>query len=186
MTSQIVSVCMVFENDAAIAADVVHELHATLSARFENFEILAVDNGSTNDTVSRVLAVAEPLDNIRILILAKQYDIEIASFAALENAIGDYVVLFEPRTDPCHVEPQLVAKCMEGHDLVSGKAEDRGDDTGWRPLFSALFRNLGRLSGVHNLQDVWSSCFCFNRTTLNAIIQIKDKVRSLRFISAEI
>lgn len=92
MTSQIVSVCMVFENDAAIAADVVHELHATLSARFENFEIQAVDNGSTNDTVSRVLAVAEPLDNI--LILAKQYDIEIASFAALENAIGDYVVLF--------------------------------------------------------------------------------------------
>lgn len=140
MTSQIVSVCMVFENDAAIAADVVHELHATLSARFENFEILAVDNGSTNDTVSRVLTVAEPLDNIRILILAKQYDIEIASFAALENAIGDYVVLFEPRTDPCHVEPQLVAKCMEGHDLVSGKAEDRCDDTGWRPLFSTLFQ----------------------------------------------
>jgi len=186
MTSQIVSVCMVFENDATLAADVVHELHATLSARFENFEILAVDNGSTDDTVSRLLAAAEPLDNIRILILAKQYDIEIASFAALENAIGDYVVLFEPRTDPCHVAPQLVAKCMEGHDLVSGKAEDRCDDTGWRPLFSTLFRNLGRLSGVHNLQDVWSSCFCFNRTTLNAIIQIKDKVRSLRFISAEI
>lgn len=186
MTSQLVSACAVFENDAAIAADVLRELHTTLADRYENFEILAVDNGSSDDTVSRLLAAAEGLDNIRILILAKCYDHEIASFAALENAIGDFVALFEPRTDPCTVVPQLVGKCMDGHDIASGRVDDPQRGMGWRPLFSALFRNLGRLSGVNNLHDVWSSCFCFNRTTLNSIIQIKDRVRSLRFISAEI
>ena len=63
-----------------------------LSKNFANYELILVDDGSTDDTVAVCSAYMQGDSALRLISFSRNYGHEIASTAGLEHALGDYVV----------------------------------------------------------------------------------------------
>lgn len=114
----IISVIIITENDSDIIADILKQINEVLSKEYQNFEILVIDNYSSDDTVDKIRSIHRKIPHIRIIRLSKHYDTEIALTAGLDNCIGDYAVLFSIYTDPPSIIPVLIDELLATYDLV--------------------------------------------------------------------
>ena len=97
----------------------------------EVFEIIFVDDGSTDDTV----AILKTLPGIKILVLTMDFGQTSALDAGIHEAQGEIIITMDGdlQNDPADI-PQLAAKIREGYDVVSGWRKSRDDSSGRRIL----------------------------------------------------
>ena len=163
-----VSVAMVTDNHAEIILPILHDLHAYLKARFVDFEIVIVDKYSKDRTVNLVEGELERYTSVRLIRLAFPVALDVAIAAALENSIGDFVVVFSPGQDPVSCIDALVQQCKAGSDIVVGVASPR-DSLAYR-----MFRPFaGQLLGAigYDLPRNATNLRCLSRRTVNAVTQ---------------
>lgn len=103
---------------------------ATLTNHSSDFEILVVDNASTDDSwnVLERLTASEPRLNLHAMSLANRVDFDTAAWAGIENSIGDAILVF----DPSH-------EAIEGIELLLAKAQIA-------PVDVLMLRNVRRKS----------------------------------------
>lgn len=180
----LVSVVIVVQNDQHIISDVVLETVELLKRDYSYYEVLIIDNGSTDSSVETIKRLQQEQPNIRLLVLSRRYDMEIAFAAALDNSLGDYVVLMDIRYDPPTVIPQLLEKARSGFDIVIAERNDRSDNTFFQKVFAKLFyRVYGNISGFYFAPNA-SYFRVLSRRAVNSIIQIKNKTRYLKYFNA--
>ena len=115
--------------------DNVSGLHAAikkvLDGYGEEYEIIAVENGSTDGTLAKL----KRLSPVKIIAIAKNIGQTAGLDAGLKAARGDVVVTLDAdlQNDPSDI-PNLVKKIREGYDVVSGWREERHDNFGRRLL----------------------------------------------------
>ena len=132
----------------------LRELYQRLTAVLQNFgrsyEIIFVDDGSSDGTYGRLCTFAECDDAVRIVKLARNYGQTAALAAGFDRARG--VVLVAMDGDLQHAPedlPSLVNKLDEGYDVVSGWRERRVDNYWTRRLPSRLANwMIAKSSGV--------------------------------------
>lgn len=131
----------------------VKELHRlnkeVLDKIGEPYEIIAVDNGSTDDTLS----ILKTLSPIKIIVFPRNFGQTLALDAGLKAAKGDIVIIMDGdlQNDPRDI-PRLLAKMREGYDVVAGRRKDRHDSFG-RKIHSRLANWLTRRISGLNLHD---------------------------------
>lgn len=181
-----VSVVAPVLNDGDIIRDFVTEVMAVLQQCFSNYELVLVDDGSSDDSVSCISALLSEQRCIRLLRLSRSFGEETAIAAGLDSVIGDYVVIMLPNSDPPTLIPDMVASARNGSGIVYGIREQAPRD----PLLQRLGRRLfyayvNRVLKLDLPRD--SSVFrVLDRRAVNAITQIKDRYRFLRVMSASI
>jgi polyisoprenyl-phosphate glycosyltransferase len=181
-----VSVVAPLSNDADIAESFVLETNAVLKQTYANYEIVLVDDGSSDDTVSRVSGLLSRIDCIRLIPLSRPFGIEVAISAGLDSAIGDYVVVALPDSDPPSLIPQMVERSRSGHRTIVGVTRSRSAEGPLMRFGAKLFywycsKKL-RLAIPEN-----STYFrVLSRQVVNAITQIRARARFLRVFSAEV
>ena len=92
-----------------------------------DYELLLVDDGSTDDTVKNIKAIAN--DRTKLLIFNKNYGQSTAMSAGIDAALGDYIVTMDGdlQNDPSDI-PHMMAKLEEGEwDVVAGVRAKRKD-----------------------------------------------------------
>src|SRR5258708_3999570 len=72
----------------------------TLKKTYSNYELIIVANGLPDDVVENVAELLKKYPCIRIIRLSRNYNQEVATFAAIESAIGDYVIVASAHNDP--------------------------------------------------------------------------------------
>lgn len=180
----LVTVVMVMQNDQAIIAETLQQTVALLSGTYQYYEILIVDNGSSDSSVEKVKELQRNIPNIRLLVLSRKYDQEIAFSAALDNSLGDYVVLMDIQFDPPAVIPELLAKAQTGYDIVIAERKDRSDNTWTEKIFARLFYKIyGNISGFYFSPNA-SYFRVMSRRAVNSVIKIKNKSRYLKYFNA--
>lgn len=93
-------------------------------------EIVCVDDGSTDDTLERLLALATTDGRYRLLELSRNFGKEAALTAGLHAACGQAVVPIDvDLQDPPEVVIDMVARWREGHDVVIGRRRNRSADS---------------------------------------------------------
>src|SRR5215470_12781655 len=113
--------------------DNVEPLHAELDAVLRDgpwsYELIFVDDGSTDGTAARLEAIqrADP-EHVRVAFLRRNCGQTAALSAALDLARGDILIPMDGdrQNDPADI-PRLLAKLDEGFDVVSGWRKKRQD-----------------------------------------------------------
>jgi polyisoprenyl-phosphate glycosyltransferase len=171
-------------DDADIVEEFLRELHGVLRRSYVHYEIVLVDDASTDATVERVDSLMRTMDELRLMRLSRHFGQEIAISAGLESAIGDYVVVILPASDPPALVPEMVARSRGGAGVVFGIRSDRSADRWWHRAGVSLFYRFGkRLIGL-DLPPGVTHFRVLSRQAVNAITQIKDRSRYLRTLSA--
>lgn len=179
-----VSVVAPLRDDADIVAAFVAETLAMLRAHYANYELVLVDDGSTDATVAVVTDLLGRHDGLRLIRLSRSFGSEIAISAGLESAIGDYVAVMLPDSDPPALVPQMVEQARAGAGIVFGIRRSRaGEPFLLRAGTAAFYWLCNRVFRLHFPRD--STHFrVLSRQAVNAILQIRDGLRYLRTLGA--
>ena len=98
--------------------------------RGEEWEVLFVDDGSSDATLAVVAAAHQRDRRVRALSLSRNFGKEAALSAGLDHALGKAVVPMDvDMQDPPEVLGEMVAKWREGFDMVFGVRRCRASDT---------------------------------------------------------
>ena len=180
----LVTVCAVLRNDQDLVESFVTQLSELLDARFAFYEILLVDNRSTDRTPELVEGLQAHTPNLRLLRLSRVFSIETAVTAALDNSIGDYVAMLEPRYDDLNLIPALVTRALEGNDIVVVRqAATRRYHALDRWMAGLVFTVASQILGQPMRVDE-TRCRIYSRRAVNALAQIRRKRRYLKYSNA--
>ena len=132
-----------------------------------SYEIIYVDDGSTDGGLDRLREIASRDHRVRVISLRRNYGQTAAMSAGIDHARGRILVPMDAdlQNDPADIAG-LLDKLDEGYDLVSGWRRDRKD--GWlsRRLPSAIANSLiSRITGVH-LHDYGCTLKAYRREVL--------------------
>ena len=149
-----VSVVVPLLNEERSLETLYHEIADALETQGGPFEVIFVDDGSTDGSRAVLAGLASETTNVVVVHLRRNFGKAAALQAGFLEARGNIVVTIDAdlQDDPAEI-PQLLAKLDEGFDLVSGWKTRRNDPLA-RRLFSRLFNwATAVVSGVR-LHDV--------------------------------
>ena len=145
----VISVIVPVHDEERSVALLHDELAAALDPLDEAWEVVFVDDGSTDGTFAELTRLHAAHDGIRVVRLRRNFGKAAALQAGFEEAEGEIVVTIDGdlQDDPSEI-PRLLAKLDEGFDLVSGWKTKRRDPLS-RRIPSRIFNAVtGRLSGL--------------------------------------
>jgi glycosyltransferase involved in cell wall biosynthesis len=149
-----ISVVVPLLNEEQSLRPLLEEISAALAERGDPFEVVFVDDGSTDGSLSVLQQLHDESTNVVVVHLRRNFGKAAALQAGFLEAQGDVIITMDAdlQDDPAEI-PQLLAKLDEGFDLVSGWKTRRNDP--WaRRVFSRMFNwATGAVSGVR-LHDV--------------------------------
>ena len=131
-----------------------HEIAAVLDSQPEPYEVVFVDDGSTDGSMAVLERLHAETTNVVVVHLRRNFGKAAALQAGFLEARGDVVVTMDAdlQDDPAEI-PQLLAKLDEGFDLVSGWKARRNDPWTRRVLSKVFNWATAVVSGVR-LHDV--------------------------------
>lgn len=163
-----VSVVLVTKDDASLIEDLLCKLQRYLANCFVDYEIVVVDQHSSDGTKSIVESLLTRIPSVRFLELAFTVHHDVAVAAGLENAIGDFVVIMSPQNDPVDCILDIVKQCRAGSDIVVGVSKQNLSIPYCmlRPIVQKPLQSIG-----YSLPRNATQLRCLSRRTVNAVTQ---------------
>ena len=127
-----ISIVIPVYNEAESLPTLHAELDATLKALGKSYEIIAVDDGSRDNSWQVLKQLAEADPHMVVVALRRNFGQTAAFAAGFDQACGEVVITIDAdgQNDPADI-PVLLAKMAEGYDIVSGWRQNRRE-----PLFT--------------------------------------------------
>ncbi|XZF61893.1 MAG: glycosyltransferase family 2 protein [Gloeotrichia echinulata DVL01] len=149
-----VSVVVPIRDEVESLPLLVEAIASTLSASQLSYEIICVDDGSSDGSVQFLKEQAQIRTDLKAVILRRNYGQTAAMAAGFNFALGKTIVTLDAdlQNDPADI-PLLLAKLDEGYDLVSGWRQKRQDGALNRLLPSKIANWLIRRTTSVNIHD---------------------------------
>lgn len=114
------SVVVVIRNREADLASTISRLTRILTDLVRDHELIIIDNASEDGSLQilRSLTSEGQEPNLQVYALAKEVDVDTASWVGMENALGDYVAVVNPLLDDVYFLPKMLERAMGGIDAV--------------------------------------------------------------------
>jgi glycosyltransferase involved in cell wall biosynthesis len=145
-----VSVVIPVYNEVESVPRLLEAIAQTLQNEGLRYEIVAVDDGSTDGTTLLLKRLAQERMDLRAVLLRRNYGQTAAMAAGFHNAKAPVIVTLDGdlQNDPTDI-PKLLEKLEEGYDLVSGWRKNRQDAALTRLLPSKIANGLiSKVTGV--------------------------------------
>jgi len=169
--------------------DNVRALHSALTYALRgmprSYEILLIDDGSTDGTraILGELAAADPC--LRVVLLRRNYGQTTAMAAGFDRARGSVIVTMDGdlQNDPADI-PRLLAKLDHGYDVVCGWRRNRQDRVATRLLPSRIANMLVRsVTGVR-IHDTGCSLKAYRSWVVRSLTLYSDMHRFMAALGA--
>jgi dolichol-phosphate mannosyltransferase len=181
----LVSVVAVLHNDDDILEALVTDLTTAISARYQFYEIVLVDNASSDGTVRRIEQLQSHVPNLRLIRLSRRYSVEVAIAAGLDSCIGDFVAIIEADRTPILALLEFFDTAIGNCHMVVGRDEtQKTSGLRWK-LRIAAFSIASRILHLH-LDPSVSNFRVLSRQVVNSITRIRSKKRYLAYMSVMI
>lgn len=149
------------------------------------YEIVFVDDGSTDNTLALLLALASVDRQVRVVSLSRNFGKEAALTAALDFASGAAVIPMDvDLQDPVELIPQMVARWQAGAAVVLAHRQVRTEDAVVKRGAARLFyRLMSRLSDIPIPADV-GDFRLMDRAVVECVRQLPERTRFMKGILA--
>ena len=172
-------------NEEDVLPILFNRLGRFLESLGESFEIICVNDGSTDET-ARLLAEAHDRDNrIKVLNFSRNFGKEVALTAGLDVASGQAVVPIDADLqDPPELIGTFLEKWREGYDVVYAVRRHRDTDTAMK-RWSALrfYQVINRLSGVPIPANT-GDFRLMDQRVVRAIVRLREQNRFMKGLFA--
>jgi glycosyltransferase involved in cell wall biosynthesis len=180
------SVVIPVRNEAPSLEELHRELTATLDAWGRPYEMIVVDDGSTDESFETLARLQAMDPKLRVIQFRRNFGQTAAFAAGFDHARGRYIVTSDGdlQNDP-HDIPALVEDLERGADIVCGWRKDRKDAWLSRRLPSTLANGLiSFVTGVH-LHDYGCSLKAFRAEIVRGMKLYGEMHRFLPAIASE-
>jgi len=181
-----VSVLAVVQNQASILAEFLRETLGILEQNYSNYEILIVDNASTDDTPTVVKKLLEQHRCVRYLRLSRELETELAITAGLDATIGDFVVNIHPEFDPPALTPTLVALCRNGSEVVVGLDRTQSKVSWPYRMMRSIFISLARRLVHAEIRTGTTGLRVLSRAAVNSLARVRKRKRHFPVLVTEV
>jgi dolichol-phosphate mannosyltransferase len=151
----------------------------------EPWELILVDDGSTDGSTEIIRELAKKDERIRPIIFARNFGHQVAVTAGLDYSRGDAVVIIDADLqDPPELILEMAKKWKEGNEVVFAvRAEREGES--WFKLWTAsmFYRIIYRITDVKIPLDT-GDFRLMDRKVVNVMNQMRERHRFLRGMSA--
>lgn len=164
------SIIIPFYNEEANVDELYQRIVAAVEELDQSFEIICVNDGSTDDTEARLRTLAEADSRLKLINLRRNRGQTTAMMAGIDHARGEVMIPMDGdlQNDPADIG-RLLEKLDEGYSVVSGWRKDRKDKWLTRRLPSIMAnRVISWISGV-KLHDYGCSLKAYRREVLEDV-----------------
>ena len=169
--------------------DNLPELHKrvrdVMSTMDGNWELILVDDGSTDGSTDRIRELAAQDEHVRPVIFARNFGHQVAITAGWDYARGEAVVIIDADLqDPPEVIPGMIEKWKEGYEVVYAVRAEREGETWFKKITAAAFyRIIYRITDVKIPVDT-GDFRLMDRKVVNVLKVMRERHRFPRGMSA--
>ncbi len=178
-----ISVVIPVFNEAPNVKAVVQRTVAALEPVGRSFEIVMVDDGSTDESLAVLKAMQAEEPRLRIVRLMRNFGQTPAIYAGLAHARGAYIATIDADLqNPPEELPRFIEKLDEGYDVVQGWREIR-QDSRFRKLASKAVNAIVRWFTKVNMRDLGCGMKAYRREVTEQMLRFTHHAR---YVPAEI
>jgi dolichol-phosphate mannosyltransferase len=185
MTSPIFTVVAPIYNELENIPELYQRLRDVMERTGEPWELILVDDGSTDGSTAVIRNLAENDPRVRPVIFARNFGHQIAVTAGVDYSRGDAVIIIDADLqDPPEVILELIAKWREGFEVVYAVREEREGESWFKRTTASLFyRLIYRITDVKIPLDT-GDFRLMDVKVVRVMRQMREKHRFLRGMSA--
>src|SRR5215468_11949462 len=165
-----ISIIVPVFNEAEAVIDVCQGVRRELTRLGQNWEIIFVNDGSTDGSEEILDHLAEEDQRVRVVHFKRNFGQTAAMMAGFDYARGDVIVPLDGdgQNDPADI-PKMLAILEQGYDVVSGWRKDRQDNHIKRNIPSIFANKLISLVSGVRLHDFGCSLKAYKRPVVDGI-----------------
>lgn len=143
------------------------------------FEIICVNDGSTDGTWDALCQKADHNQRVRAIDLSRNFGKEAALTAALDNCTGDAAIPMDADLqDPPEVIPQMVEKWLEGFEVVVARRKSRTTDSSGKRVMASWFYKVFNFLSETEIPENAGDFRLMDRKVLQAMGRMGSKTVS--------
>lgn len=141
-----------------------------------SFELLFIDDGSKDETLSRIRQLADRDQRVRYVSFSRNFGKEAAIYAGLKNASGDFVAIMDADLqDPPALLPEMYRIVTEeGYDSVATRRVTRKGEPPVRSFFARMFYRIMNKISPTDMVDGARDYRLMNRKFVDALLQMSE------------
>ncbi len=167
-------------NEAEVLEAFYSRLREVAEDLSEPYEIIFVDDGSTDASLEIIQRMHEEDDHVKYVVLSRNFGHQEALTAGYDYAGGEAVIALDADCQhPPEVIPELVAMWRQGYEVVyTVKSEDRQVSRLRRLAVKCVYRLISRASGLDVIDQ--ADFRLLDRKVVEVIRRLREKSRFLR------
>lgn len=151
----------------------------------QSYEILFVDDGSTDTTMAAIAAANQRNPHVRCISLSRNFGKEAALSAGLDHARGQAVVPMDvDLQDPPEVLGEMVAKWRAGYDTIYGVRRNRASDSLPKRLSADLYYKAHNLLSADKIPDHAGDFRLLDRRVVDVLRALPERNRFMKGLFA--
>lgn len=173
------------ENVIPLAEAVVDIFKKELMPKYQ-YELVFIDNDSTDDTRNRIRRLCSEDSNIKAIFNAKNFGQFNSPYYGLQQTTGDCVILLcADFQDPIEMIPKFVREWENGYKIVIGQKTTSKENKLMYFLRSVYYKLIKKMSEVEQIEH-FTGFGLYDRSFVNVMRDLKDPTPFLRGIVAEL
>jgi polyisoprenyl-phosphate glycosyltransferase len=178
MAQKLISIVIPVLNEAGNLDALIGRVAGVLGGLPERWEIVFVDDGSTDQTLAKLREINRRDPRITAISFSRNFGKELAIAAGLTYVRGDAAIIMDADLQhPPEVALQFVEKWREGFDIVYGDRLDRNTDGVFRKLYARAFYRLFNFLSRSDIPSGAGDFRLLDRKAIDAMNRIKESSR---------
>ncbi|GAB4218672.1 MAG: glycosyltransferase family 2 protein [Candidatus Microgenomates bacterium] len=150
-----------------------------------NFEIIFINDGSTDNTENLIKKICEKNKNIKLISFTRNFGHQMALLAGYKFALGDVVASIDADLqDPPELIDEMIQKWQNGAKIVYAKRQQRQGETFFKLITAKLFYNLINFLSDVPIPNEVGDFRLLDKEVVNYLNNLKEKPEFLRGLVA--
>jgi len=159
--------------------------HALYSLEEYDFEIICVDDGSADNTLSQLIELSKIDNRFKIIELSRNFGKEAAMTAGIDEAKGDCIILIDSDLqDPPSLIGKMLIEWKKGFEVVLAKRIDRSSDSFVKRKTAQFFYHLHNVTSNIQIPENVGDFRLMDRVVVDALKKLPERQRFMKGLFA--